>query len=332
MTPWHGLGQIVKGLMTAKEALDLAKLTWNVVSMPVHVNGVALPYPTDETSTDCYQGICRADNGSCLGVMRGRYELIQNTEAFDFMDCLIGEGKAVYDTAGALRGGKQVWLLAKVDGTIKINGDDHREYALMLTSHDGSYALQVSWVFERVVCANTLSIALKGQKNKVSIRHTSNWKDKETEARRVLGLGEKYFQTVQEALAGMNDRLMTPEEMEVFTKVLLPAKDEKDASTRVTNIRNEIATLFGRGAGNKGASRWDALNAVTDYADHNQTLRGENSTRLESALLGSGAQLKQRAYDLLTDEDLMGTLLQRDFKPSQTPTAQSTDFARLLGN
>lgn len=328
MAPWHKLGQVVQGLATAEQAMELAHLNWTVRGFPVTVNGKALPFP-NEDKKDTWQGICREDTGDCLGVMRGQYQTIQNSEAFNFFDNLIGQGKAVYDTAGALRGGRQVWLLAKVDGEIQINGDEHRTYGLMLTSHDGSYALQVQWVTERVVCANTLSIALKGAANTCKIRHTSAWKDKEAEAARVLGLGEHYFKTVQDTLNGLNTKLLSPAQMEEFTKLLLPPGKEEE-STRNKNIRAEIDSLFGRGAGNRGQSRWDALQAVSDYADHGMTLRGNNSTRLESALQGAGATLKQRAFDLLTDEDVMGRLLvSKPFVPVPVSTT-ANPFIDLL--
>ena len=327
LAPWHKLGTVVNGLATANEALQLAHLGWTVAGMPVTVNGRQLAFPNGEKA-DTWQGICRTDTGDCLGIMRGQYTPIQNVEAFDFFDRLIGQGKAVYDTAGALRGGRQVWLLAKVDGEISINGDAHRQYGLMLTSHDGSYALQVQWVTERVVCANTLSVALRGASNTCKIRHTSNWQDKESEAARVLGLGEHYFKSIQDSLAGMTDKMLTQEQMAEFTKLLLPsAKDEE--STRIKNIRGEIAGLFGTGAGNRGQSRWDALQAVTDYADHNMTLRGKNSTRLESALQGAGQQLKQRAYDLLTSEDIMAGLMAKPFVPVAGPAVENPFHALL---
>lgn len=326
--PWHGLGTVVNGLLTASEAIQAAHLDWTVAGQPVTVNGKQLPFPNGE-KRDTWQGICRMDTGDCLGIMRGQYTPIQNVEAFSFFDRLIGQGQACYDTAGALRGGRQVWLLAKVDGSFQLNGDEHRQYGLMLTSHDGSYSLQVQWVTERVVCANTLSVALSGATNSCKIRHTSNWKDAEAEAARVLGLGNHYFKTIQEQLAGMNDRLLTPEQMEQFSKVLLPVKEGEEESTRNGNIRNEINRLFQRGDGNKGASRWDALQAVTDYSDHGMTLRGKASTRLESALQGAGAQLKQRAYDLLMDEDIMASLIQKPFVP--IPVSSSANpFIDLL--
>lgn len=347
LTPWHKLGTVVQGLATASEALALANLNWNVIPMPVMVNGQTMPFPTDESSKDCFQGITRSDNGKCLGITKGRYECIQNSEAFSFFDSLVGNGKAVYDTAGALRDGKQVWLLAKVDGSIQINGDEHKQYALMLTSHDGSYALQVSWVLTRVVCANTLSIALGGATQTCKIRHTANWTNKEDEARRILGLGENYFTTIQSALQGMNDKLMTTDQMADFSRLLTtvqkPAESYKswfqrslDRTTetpiRTENIRSELNRLFCAGQGNNCNSRWDALNAVTDYADHSQSLRGDNSTRLESSLLGSGASLKQRAYDMLTDESLMGSLLTRPHISGNPVSGQSSDFARLMAS
>ena len=321
--PWHGLGEVVQGLLTANEALTKAHLTWTVEPRKVAVNGVELPL------TD-YQGMCRSDTGLCLGIVKGRYTPIQNAEAFDFFDSICGQGEAVYDTAGALRGGKQVWLLAKVDGNTKICGDDYRTYALLLTSHDGSQATQVNWVTERVVCANTLSVAMRGAENVIKIRHTASWKEKAEVAARTLMAGQKYFASVQAALESLGDHLLTKEQMSEFSKVLVPAKDEKEAPTRTLNIRAELNRLFDRGAGNHGATRYDALQAVTDYADHGQTIRGEN-TRLEAGLLGAGAQLKQRAFDLLTSDDLMQSLLSKRVALSQSASNSTTDFARLLG-
>ena len=351
MTPWHKLGTVVEGLKTATEALNLAHLDWNVIPIPVQCNGQTLPFPSLDSSgeldrRDCFQGICRQDNGKCLGIVKGRYEPIQNREAFSFFDSLIGQGKAVYDTAGALRDGKQVWLLAKIDGEIEINGDAHRQFALMVTSHDASYTLQTSYVVERVVCANTLSIALSGATQTVKIKHTKEWKNKEEEARRVLGLGEKYFTTIQEALSGMNEKLLTRGQMSEFTRLItagqrdgespldwvtrVRAEKADDISTRTTNIRGEIDSLFNHN-GNLGKSRWDALNAVTDYVDHNSTVRGGNG-RLENALFGSGARLKQTAFNTLQNEDIMQILLDRPFKPSEKSLVTTSDFHRLMGN
>jgi phage/plasmid-like protein (TIGR03299 family) len=330
MVPWHHKqtnSTIVEGLLTAKEAIKAAHLDWTVSGRPVTVAGIELPFPTDKKSTGTWQGICRDDTNACLGITGGVYQPIQNAEAFSFFDSIIGEGKAVYDTAGALRGGEKVWLLAKVNGEIEINGDAHREYALMTTSHTGGNSLFMMYVLTRVVCQNTLSIALQGASNIVRVRHTSNWEDRRDEAKRILGIGEKYFGTIQEALAGMSEKLMTAKQMEDFTKLLIPAANEDELTPNLRNIRAEVNKLFCAGDGNKGQSRWDALNAVTDYADHVRNVKGQNS-RLESSMTGSGAALKQKAYDILTNEDVMGPLLAGTF----VPTGRTVDptFSALL--
>lgn len=347
MVPWHGQGTIVADMQTAKDALELAHLNWLVSGRPVSVDGKQLPFPeatsrkgarttaadrAEASRENTWQAMTREDTGDVLGIMRGRYTPIQNHEAFSFFDRLIGQGKAVYDTAGALRGGRVVWLLAKIDGLIKVAGDETSQYALMTTSHDGSYSLMCAFVAVRVVCQNTLNLALGGAKNIVKIRHTENWKDTEAEAARVLGLGEHYFKSIQDTLGRLTEQLLTPEQMADFSALLFPVKDGEKVPTRTQNIRDEINRLFEKGAGNHGATRWDALSAVTDYADHYQTLRGVNSTRVESAILGSGAQLKQKAFEYLTSEEIMSALLNKPAKAIEQIAGGGNEFARLLGN
>lgn len=327
IVPWHKLGQVVSGLLTSKEAIEAAHLGWSVVAKPVSVAGVDLPFP-DEESSDGYQAICRGDNGAVLGVMRGRYEIIQNSQAFEFFDTVTQTNEAVYETAGALRGGKIVWIMATLPGSLFLNGDEHKKMVLLSTSHDGSSALRMKLVTVRVVCNNTLSIALKGQGAEIKIRHTAGYKDKATEARRCLGIADKYFEELQQAVAGMNDKLMSPAEMSELAAALYPSADGK-TSPRTKTLRAEVTRLFSTGAGNNGATRWDALQAVTDYVDHFATERGD-STRFESGTLGAGARLKQKAFDMLTNEDIMADLLNRAHKAAQTATSHSDDFERLL--
>lgn len=302
VTPWHKLGTVVSGLLTSKEAIEAAHLGWNVSLEPVFTK------PGEYQEMEGYFASVRSDTQKGLGIVKSRYSPIQNREAFEFMDNLVADGKMRYETAGALRGGKIVWLMARYNGEVQIAGDTHKQWCLLTTSHDGSRPLSLQWVTERVVCANTLSIAMKGATNQITIRHSANWTNKADEARRVLGLTQSYFAAVRERLDGMAEQRMTREDMSVFSRLLIPAADEMNVPTRSRNIRTEICNLFTRGAGNRGESRWDALQAVTDYADHHATIRGENSTRLESALMGSAAGMKQEAFELLTSPDFSDTL------------------------
>lgn len=301
VVPWHKLGTVVSGTLTAQDAIRTAHLDWSVKSEPVIL--------LDGRCAKDYQLLSRADNGGVLSIMKQRYEIIQNADCFDFMDVLAGQNQIRYETAGALRGGRQVWLMAKYDGDLAINGDKHEQWLLLVTSHDGSYSLMLQWVTVRVVCANTLSIAIGGASNQIKIRHCKNWECKADEAKRVLGLTQDYFSKLQVNLNGLNEQALTVDGMAKVARTLYPAQDESDVPTRTRNIRTELVTLFQRGQGNLGRSRWDALNAVTDYIDHHATIRGENSTRLESALLTGGAETKQRAFELLTNNARMDSIL-----------------------
>ena len=288
--PWHGLGEVVEGTLSSSAAIKAAHLDWSVDLRPCQTaDAVAIPG---------YWASVRTDTNAPLGVVQGRYNPIQNVEAFDFMDSLVGEGKMTYETAGALRGGKVVWIMAKYNGPVKLGGDDHKHWCLLVTSHNGSKPLSVQWVSERVVCANTLSIALAGKQNSMTIRHSKRWKDKADQARQVLGLTEAYFSALKERVDRMVEQAMSEMDVHEFTIQLLPQEGAELPKQRAT-ARAEIVNLFSRGAGNRGKTRWDALCAVTDYADHVLPMRGV-TTRLETAVMGgSGTALKQRAYDLL---------------------------------
>jgi phage/plasmid-like protein (TIGR03299 family) len=324
VVPWHKCGTIVKGLLTAAEAIQAAHLDWQVEFKPVFGCGADGKF----TEIDGYQRTYRADTGQTLGIMGGRYSIIQNSEAFKFNDVLVGQGKASYETAGALDNGRVVWLLSKYDGNLKIGRDNHEQWLLLVNTHDGKHCLSLQWVTVRVVCQNTLSIALATAKNKISIRHTSTWKEQENEARRVLGLTEDYFGALRRELAVLEEKPMAPQCMTEFSKLLFKADDEQAVSTRTANMRGTLNRLFGKGAGNRGETRADAFNAVTDYVDHESSYKGD-SGRMGMALLGSGQALKQKAYDYLTADDLMAGLLAKGVAATDARVGAGT-FADLL--
>ena len=151
--PWHGLGTVVSGMLTSAAALDAAHLAWTVEQRPVFADGIAAKIPD-------YKAIVRTDNNAVLSIMSDKYHPIQNHEAFEFFDSVVGEGQAVYDTAGALHGGRRVWVMARLPKPLFIEGDELERNILLVTSHDGSSTLKMMHVTTRVVCQNTLSVAL----------------------------------------------------------------------------------------------------------------------------------------------------------------------------
>lgn len=181
--PWHGLGTLVAEAPTSADALRFAGLDWTVRQEPVFNarGGIVKGYKANVRDTD----------GSVLGIVGDRYKVVQNADAFNFTDDLIG-GDVRYETAGSLRDGKQIWLLAKMPER-KIAGDAVEPYLCFTNSHDGSGGLKVCMTPIRVVCNNTLNLALGSAKRVWSMRHTENIHERLEEARDCLFRADEYM-------------------------------------------------------------------------------------------------------------------------------------------
>ena len=164
-TPWHGLGRIVMDAPASREALELAGLDWQVESRNIY-SGTGSMIPG-------YRANVRSTDDAVLGVVSDRYRIVQNEEAFQFTDDLLGEG-VTYETAGSLQGGKKVWMLARLPRKYLIAGDQIVPYLVIFNSHDGSSGVKVAMTPIRVVCQNTLNLALNTAKRSWTARHTEN--------------------------------------------------------------------------------------------------------------------------------------------------------------
>ena len=178
-TPWHGLGTKVLEAPASKDALQLAGLNWRVMQEPI--------YTAMEELVDGYKANVRDSDRKVLGVVTDRYRVIQNDEAFAFTDGLLGEG-VKYETAGSLQGGRKVWLLAHMPHEYIISGERISPYLLFSNTHDGSGAIKVALTPIRVVCQNTLNLALAGAKRSWSMIHTGDIREKMQEAKDTLFL------------------------------------------------------------------------------------------------------------------------------------------------
>jgi len=299
---WHGLGTIVQEALTAAEAIHLAGLDTTASLQDMYVQSSA-----GWVTVPDKHAVVREDDNRVLGVVGNNYEIIQNRDCFDFMDSLIGEGQAVYETAGSLRGGSRLFLTVKLPEAMYIGPDKVEKYLLLSTSHDGSLALKVQWTPVRVVCANTLSVALgKKSTSSIAVRHTESYRDKITEARKVLQLTELYYARME---ATFNQMLNTPLTTLRFSAVVdeLFPKKEKD-STKAANDKKLILDLFhgGKGHENIQGTQWAAFNAITEFVDHHKTVivqkgNDQNEIKMESAILtgGNGSRMKQNAFELI---------------------------------
>lgn len=181
--PWHGLGTMVQEAPTSAEAIKLAGIDWTVVGNPIY-DGKGAKIPGYVANT-------RDSDGKVLGIVTDRYTPVQNAEAFSFTDHLIG-GNVKYETAGSLRSGRQVWLLAKMPAT-KVAGDDVEPYLCFTNTHDGSGAVKVCMTPIRVVCNNTLNLALSSARRSWSTAHIGNVQAKIHEAQETLELAAHYM-------------------------------------------------------------------------------------------------------------------------------------------
>lgn len=274
--PWHGLGTPVDGLVTAKEAIQSAELDWTVSRQPV--------FTGEGSEIDGYARINRDSDGATFGIVGSKYEPIQNAEAFDFMDTLVDSGEAKYETAGSLKGGRVVWMLAEVPRGVYVAGEEHRPYLLLANNHDGSGSCKVTATPVRVVCCNTLAMALGQAVNTVRIRHTGNVNGKIAQAREVLRIGFDYFEQFETVGDGLATRRFSEAEFARFLDSLLPVPEDAKNAKRVEAKRSDVARLYFESPNleNVRGTAWAAYNAVAEYADHYAEVRGTKSDQDEA--------------------------------------------------
>ena len=272
---WHGLGQIVADAMTAEEAIKQANLDYEVAKTDILFKG------SDESvkSIDGIFATYRTDTNDYLGLVKSRYEIVQNKDAFGFFDAIIDSGEAIFETAGALGSGERIFLLAKLPDDFEIGGEKIEKYILLTNSHDGTSSVVAGLTNVRVVCNNTLQAALSGLENKVSIKHTNGAQDRLKEAYRVMGIASKYSKQVEEIFNQMTDKKMSEGEYrDYFTKVLAPEykvtteAEQAEMSTRLKNMV-EATTQFAfthptqiTDAAN--GTLWGAYNAISGYYNY----------------------------------------------------------------
>lgn len=292
--PWHGIGTKLDNPATAKEAIEAAQLDYPVALKKIKTeDGVIIP---DKFAT------VRNDTGTPLGVVGNLYAPVQNVEAFDFFDSIIGEHLAIYHTAGALGRGERIWILAKLPESIRVMKDDVVDKYLLLTnSHDGCSALRMFFTPIRVVCQNTLIAAMSAAKGGISIRHTGNIQSKIKEAQRALGIAINFYGEFERSITKFSDRKLSDAESDMYFVSLICSNNEIDAqdlSTRKQNQLDALNVLYHKPEFTDAqGTLWSAYNAVTRYVDHERTVKNDNmSNRLESIWFGSGAELKSRAF------------------------------------
>jgi len=305
--PWHGLGQLLKDYPTIEEAKEASGLIWEVEPRPVKFEGL-----NGVNELLGYSVLMRKDTGLGLGVVGSRYEVYQNEEMWKYIESFAQECNMNLETAGSLKHGRKTWVLAKAKNGIEpVKGDKVDYFFLFSNSFDGSTPIRVAFTPVRVVCNNTLSLALNGTENFYSVRHTSSASGYLEEVLTALKLSVKYELTLKEMFNHFVEAKISDQDVEEFVKNKLfpsPKKEEEKTSTRAETIREKnidnVISLYQSGAGTdiKGVkgTAYGLMNAVAEYADHEMRTRGTDDlnrkeNKFSSIMGGSAQRLKQTA-------------------------------------
>lgn len=287
--PWHGIGSVVEDAPTSEDAIRIARLNWTVEQFPVYANGKEIP--------GVFANV-RNDTNEALGVVHSRYRIVQNTEAFDFVDGIIGnkEVECRYETAGSLFNGRRIFLLVKLPEN-ELLGDKIENYLFFTNSHDGSSALTAGITNVRVVCNNTLQMAIKGCERKWSCRHTVSIEGKKQQAKEALGLAVAYMGNMQATAEEMFQKKINEEIFfrNLFEKYNRAEKTKELVLDRVHTIYHEKDDLQ-----NFKGTAWGMYNAVADFVSNTVPIRKTDVTqdrRLEKFF--DGYKLLNCAQELL---------------------------------
>ena len=287
--PWHGLGVIVQEAPTSEDALRIANLDWKVILEPVAVRGKEVPN---------VKAVTRDDTDGVLGIVSDNYKIVQNVEAFAFTDDIVSQKDLPcrYETAGSLKNGEQVWLLAQLPKT-KVLDDDIENYFFFTNAHNGKGSVMTGLTNVRIVCNNTLQLATQGAVRTWSFRHMGDIEARKKEATQSIRLALGYLDAFQQTAEQLQKiRIISANKV---LEDLFPINDDMSTLVRgrIEEKRDTILDLFTtkddlqnfRGTG------WGLYNAVADYVSNRDPLRSTKTFQ------------ERRFMSLLTDHATLQT-------------------------
>ncbi len=298
---WHGLGTYVEQALTAEEAIKLGGLDFDVKKKSISVSG--------GKKIDGYFATERQDTKDVLGIVSKDYQIVQNGEVFGFFDSIIDRGEAIYQTAGALGKGEKIFITAKLPEDILVKGETVNNYLLLSSGHDGKSAIQIGFTSIRVVCNNTLNMALSGLKNKITILHFKNAQQKLETASKVMGMASKYTVELAPVLNRMAEVKITDEKLrEYFVEVLKPAKElidketlETKYSTRFIKTIDEVMDFAHNHPTQQSEEAkgtvWGAYNAISGYYGYLKNYKSQED-KMNDLYFKQGAKKIEQAFEL----------------------------------
>ena len=315
-TPWHGLGEHLPENQPLEVWAKAAGMNWQIQESPVHYSIENVHNASMFGTFDDQKVLYRSDTNTALSVVSNRYQVVQPMEVLEFYRDLTEQAGFELETAGVLKGGRKFWALAKTGHSTALKGNDVvNGYLLLATSCDGSLATVAMPTTVRVVCNNTLSIAVNNSENAVKVSHRSVF-DADAVKKR-LGVAVSHWDQFMYEMKVLSERKVSTKEANAYFETLLTQTTPQSSESTPSGLRllkpstkpiipnerayKKLQAMYGgqgRGAELTAAKNtaWGLLCAVTEFVDHERQARSTEN-RLDSAWFGNGAQMKQQALE-----------------------------------
>lgn len=309
--PWHKIGNVTEGALTSSEAIVKAGLDWTVSLRPLITTEGSDGLIGRGIVVDDFFSTVRDSDNKVLGVVGNRYTPIQNLECFDFLDTVLDDSEAKYETAGSLYGGKIVWMLINLGKDIVVGNDKTIPYLLLTNSHDGSTAIKGMTTPIRVVCANTLSLALKNNSTSFGFRHTNNVHSKIDQARKLLELNYKYVDSFQEEMERLIEQQVTKDSFYEILDSMVPTAELNEDKTNASQVQSREQARFkitqrflNPEFSEHDKSAWALLNAYSEYEQWHAPVRKYKREEVIAmrTIKGSQSPLTDKVYSKLVTQ------------------------------
>lgn len=302
---WHGLGKVLEQCPNSEKAIIDSGLNFPVDKTEnyCYINGILTKTPSSFSTF-------RSDTGDILGDRLGKvYKVVQNKDAFGFFDAIVGEGEAIYETAGALGKGETIFITAKLPSYIRVKNDDIEKYLLLYMSHDGSGAITAMFTPIRVVCNNTLNAAIRGVGHKVTVRHTGNVEENLANAHKILGITNIISDQLTEIFGKMTTIKVDDKMLQGYIEqVIIPEnrlKEVKAGKAELTQSQMKaiegVTRYYFEGPGQDTlltrGTMWGAYNAITGYFSNVKEYKSSEK-KMKSLVLGHDYGVMQKGFDL----------------------------------
>lgn len=288
--PWHGLGQKLPEDATIEEWKRAARLEWSVREFPVYVD---IPGRPTVTQFPKRKALYRDDTMGALSIVSDGFNVVQPGTILEFFRKLVAEHGFKLETAGALRGGKRIWGMARIAESVKIMDDVVQPYCLLSTAYDASMATWARLCTTRVVCANTIAYA-EGEKGNI-VRVPHNAELDFDDVRLQLGLALNSWERFKVRALKLAEREVTDAEAAAFLRELLGLKDADEPKGFARILSLFKGAQMGSDKKSTRQTLWGVVQAVAEHVDHNPWSRSAES-RMDAAWFGYGSDLKVKAF------------------------------------